>query len=321
MLTLVATTVFGSTILIPFGLAPTPGSVPLFDFVRDHALISFCIGLLLFAITIAAFLLIHRKSGSLVTASPSTYGRLHVPLLAVTTGTSTISTALVVAIIALLVTRPAWCPMVLCPQPPGPHDQNLEADFTAFQSSTFAITGDPAQYSLSHLPDTGSRSAVAAVRIDRPAAADPYRLAIRIHSLQRGRFGMVIEQVGIEVAGISTPPEPLQVWVKGSSLNYTNNPFKLVYQGQPKGSVIAARYAGQIEEGQVQLAPGEADEITIQLSSGLVADLTYRVQIVYRVMNEDQLRTLTLPYLMEAVFSDGLNWHPYELQGGHFVPA
>ena len=71
----------------------------------------------------------------------------------------------------------------------------------------------------------------------------------------------------------------------------------------------------------VQLLPGEADQINLEVSSQKVIDLHFQVQITYRIANTLQLRTITLPKVFEIIFSDSPNWHPYHFQNGHLVPG
>jgi hypothetical protein len=239
------------------------------------------------------------------------------------TAIATVSTVTVVLLISLVLTRPSWCPNALCPQPPGPHDQYLETGFTALQSSFVVIPGDPAQYSIGHLPPSSGLETVAAGRTSAPPApeASPYRVVVRIHSLQQGRLGMIIEEVSLLVVGATPPPNPLRIWLKGAPLEYTANPFKAEYTGQQRDGVIVARYAGQVPEGHVQLNPGESDELAIQVRSRSLADLRFKVAITYRIAGDDQLHRFTVPYVFEVVFSDALNWQPYSLQGGRLLPS
>jgi hypothetical protein len=301
------------------GTSPVPTDIPLVHFARQHVILAFVVGAILVAVTVGAWLFV-RKPASLSTQSPRRLSQFHLVALAVTTGTSFATTGLLIGLVALVLTKPAWCPASVCPQPPGPHDQNLEADFTAMESSAFAIIGDPGQYSLSHPPATRDRASVAAQRIDLPDPA-PYRVVVRVHNLQQGRFSMIIEQVALVVVSTKAPPDPQAVWLAGSPITYRTNPFHLTYRGQQVGTLIPATNAGPFPEAHVQLAPGEADVVTLELSSAANADLTYRIAITYRIANEDRQHTLTLPYDLHALFTDGLDWHPYRLEGGHLVPA
>lgn len=323
-LTFISTTIFGSTVGVLAGFSPPPAVDPAFDLVRAHPLPSVLAGALLLGMTIASWRIMHT-AGS--TPAPDRSmpggGRGVSPLLlAVTTAIATVSTLAVVLLISLVLTRPAWCPNALCPQPPGPHDQYLETEFTTLQSSFFVIPGDPAQYSLSNLPASSGAGAVGAARIGTSAAdASPYRIVVRIHSLQQGRFGMIIEDVALVVVSAKPPPDPLRVWLKGAPLEYTANPFTALYLGQQRDATIAAQYGGPVPEGHVQLSPGESDEFAIQVRSRSRVDLKFQVAITYRIADQDQLRRFTMPYVVEVVFSDALNWQPYTLQGGRLLPA
>jgi hypothetical protein len=323
VLSLIATTIFGSTVGVLAGFSPPPAAAPPFDLVKAHPVLSVVIGALLLGLTIGSWRLVHTADPASKNYSGPVGGRGASPLLlAVMTAIATLSTLTVVLLISLVLARPSWCPTALCPQPPGPHDQNLETGFTALQSSFVVIPGDPAQYTLGHLPPSSGRETIAANRTSLTTApASPYRVVVRIHSLQQGRFGMIIEDVSLLVEGAAPPPNPLRVWLKGAPLEYTANPFSADYAGQQGNGVLAARYAGPVPEGHVQLNPGESDELAIQVRSPSPVDLKFRVAITYRIANEDQLRRFTMPYVFEVVFSDALNWQPYTLQGGRLLPG
>jgi hypothetical protein len=324
VLSLISTTIFGSTVGVLAGFSPPPAAAPAFDLVRAHPVLSIVIGALLLAMTIGSWRLVHTADSAAKDRSGRVDGRGASPLLLIVmTAIATVSTVTVVLLISLVLTRPSWCPNALCPQPPGPHDQYLETGFTALQSSFVVIPGDPAQYSIGHLPPSSGLEIVAAGRTSAPLTpgASPYRVVVRIHSLQTGRFGMIIEEASLLVVGATQPPNPLRVWLKGAPLEYTANPFSAEYTGQQRDGVVAAQYAGPVREGHVQLNPGESDELAIAVRSTSPVDLNFKVMITYRIANEDQLRRFTMPYVFEVVFSDALNWQPYSLQGGRLLPA
>jgi hypothetical protein len=295
---------------------------------RDHRAAFLAIVTVVVIVTVATWVVAHQPLAREAEQEAETeiskwyhFGTLHAPLLIATSGLSTISTTTVVAMIALLLARPAWCPALLCPQPPGPHDQYLEADFTAFESADYVIDGDPGKYSLKQLPVTTGVAAVPAQLAlpERPSGEPPYKVVVRIHSLQQGRFGMVIEGVGLVLTDVKAPPDPLRVWEKGAPLEYQTNPHDTRYTGQPAGEVLHAAYAGAIREGHVQLSPGESDELTIQLDSDLAADLRFKIAITYRPVDQAADRTLTLPYQFRVVFSEARSWQPYRLENGRLA--
>ncbi len=83
--------------------------------------------------------------------------------------------------------------------------------------------------------------------------------------------------------------------------------------------MLPAEFVSQLYGG-IELAPGEADQLIIQVSSHMIADLHFRAQVTYRVSNESQLHVLLLPHVFEVVFSDNSNWHEYQLENGRFLP-
>ena len=222
-------------------------------------------------------------------------------------------------LLIIVLLRPAWCPALLCPapqfvpitNPQGIHDSNLEIYLTAIQSASYVISDNPARYSLSDLPVS-----ISAVRIDRQT---PYQVVLGVHSLQRGRYGIIIEEVALLVEQIPLMPYPLNVWTHSLGLDYHSNPYQVMYRGQVVGTTLAAIYV-PLPNAHVQLAPGEADELDVHVVSGTLADLRFQLQVIYRVSNESQLHTLLLPKVFEVVFSDISNWHSYHIKDGHLVP-
>lgn len=311
------------------GMQPVPGTVPLFNLVRDRPPAALVAGAVVFLVTIAAVLVVHEpedRAGQRGRRDrwPSVGHAPPVAVAALVT-VATLSTSLSVGTVAVVLVRPDWCPNELCPKVPGPHDQFLAADFNAFESPTYVIGGNTAMYTLANLPDGSQRASVAAQRVLASGESVPqtggYRLSLRVTSLQRGQLGMLIGGVRMPVDGIGPPPSPLRIVVIGAPVQYRVNPYLAVYDGERRGDTLTAAYAGDVRLGYVQLRPGESDQLSIQIVSRRVVDLRFRVRVVYRVLNESGYRTLDLPYVFEAVFSDQLNWQQYRYTGGHLVPA
>ena len=232
-----------------------------------------------------------------------------------------LASVLIVALIARLVLyfQPSWCPQFLCPSvlvtnPQGVHDSNLEVYFTALQSTSYEIPGNPENYVLSNLPKD-----VGAVHLDQPDLS-LYKVALGVHSIQQGRFGLFIVQVNLIIKHIPSTPYPLNLWTEGNLLEYNSNPYKVSYRGQSEEAILPATYT-RSPYVPMQLLPGESDGLSLQVISYVPVSLQFSVQIIYRVANESQLYTLTLPRVFEVIFSNSSNWHPYTLQNGHFVPS
>lgn len=303
---------------VVLGFSPLPTSSPLINVIRLHPIASMLLGGISVAATVAA-LLFSRDPASQALAT-------HVdrPLarrLFISNSVATGSTTLFIGLLAAVLIRPPWCPTALCPaakvilvtNPHGIHDANLEMYFTAFQSTYYEIPGDPTHYSLSNPPES-----IGALRIDEQTPP-PYRVVLGIHSLQQGRFGILIQQVALVIEAVPAMPASLQVWDAGAPLTYQSNPFQVSYHGEQVGDILPAAYV-PLPGGHVQLAPGESDELDIQVDSRVVVDLKFRVQITYRVFNETPFHTLTLPKLFEVVFSSSGNWNLFQFQGGQLVP-
>lgn len=238
--------------------------------------------------------------------------------------TSTTTAVLVAAstsvlLLGVALVRPAWCPATLCSRPPAlqPAPQQLAADFTAIQSAAYVLAGDPGRYRLQDLPG-GARQTDVAAQVAADAEA-VYRVAITLR-VPAGA-GLAVDQVALAVVEARPPPAALRVATVGPSIQYRTNPFRAVYEGQPKGAVVPAVYAGPPQRGPVQLRPGDAGELTVQVAARQPVDLRYRLRIAYRVGEETRTRQLDVPYLFEVVFSDQRSWERYQVSDGRLVRA
>jgi hypothetical protein len=249
--------------------------------------------------------------------------RWRVSRLLVSTVVSAASTTLLVAMVALVLVRPSWCPPTLClvvVNPTAAYDTNIEAYFTATQSGAFVLTGDPAGYTAGSLPDPTKPETITAVQIGDVQSV-PYRAVVEIHSLQRNTpYGIVIEQVAIVVDKAAPVPVPLNVWDRGPDLIYNKELYRVTYAAAPAGARLPAAY--QTVPGEpVQLPPGGGDELDVEVASTYPVDLRFRVQITYRVANESNSHTLTVPHQFEVVFATAAQWNAYQLVDGHLTPA
>lgn len=234
---------------------------------------------------------------------------------------SIVSLALCVSLLFVFLPKPSWCPTTLCPPSQstvnlqGIHDSNLQVTLHTIQSSSYAFSGNPGQYTLDNLPRDRS-----ALRIDTPMQK-PYRVVLGVTSLQQGHFGLIIEQVVLVVKQVTLVPLPLRVWTQGESQDYIGNIYQVSYDKQDAGANLLASYRpsnGNID-GMAQLIPGESDELDVQVTSQVVADLQFQVEVKYRVINESREQTLLLPNTFEVIFSDASNWSPYHMENGHLL--
>ncbi len=308
-----------SIISIMLGFNPLPQSVPLINIFRQHSLESliFC-GILLLA-TLFALIFSRRLElavvGRVSQLQIAQSNRLWIGL----TGVSSISFLLCLTLLGMVWFRPSWCPNMLCPPPQvstsstGVHDSYLDLYPLAVQSSYFTLPGNPDQYSQNNLPES-----IGAVNSSTKNPS-PYEIIVGVHSLQQGRFGVIIEQVAIVIESVPPMPRPLNVWARSPAVGYLTNFYQVTYRGEEKNTVLPAKFVSQLYGGIV-LAPGEADQLNIQVSSHMIADLRFRIQVIYRVSNESQLHVLLLPHVFDVVFSDDSNWHEYQLENGRFLP-
>lgn len=322
LLSLIAVTLFLGIVSTAVGLN-TWGPTPITERVTQYRTALIIIGGLVLGITSLAWFVSQK-------AVPKEYvGALNEPLIVkrergvlIAAFISTTSAITCFTLISVVMLHPAWCPTLLCPAsipiypPHSVHDEMLEVHLQTIQSATHVLPDDPATYTPNTLPTT-----INALRVDTSPQNPPYRVIVGIHNLQQGRY-LIIEQVTLLVTQASlTAPYPLQVWTENELRDYHSNLYQALYKGQEAGASLPASYVlhdGRTG-GHVQLAPGESDELDIQVMSHIVADLHFQVQVTYRVINESQERKITLPDSFEIIFSDAKNWFPYHLQDGHLT--
>ncbi len=217
----------------------------------------------------------------------------------------------------LLVYRPAWCPTWICPAPQalipkdGAHDNNLQVTFQTLQSSLKILPVAPSAYTL-------STATPADAQLIGTTQSLPYRVVLKIHSLQQGHYGLMIDQITLLINKVAQIiPYPLRVVVSYDIPTYNNNLYYVTYRGQGSGALLSAHYARQPEF--VALVPGETDEISLEVHSTVVAALHFQAQVTYHVVGQLTTHSITLPNLFEILFSDSSNWHPYQVQSGHLV--
>jgi hypothetical protein len=220
----------------------------------------------------------------------------------------------------VLVLRPSWCPSWLCPAPKvvpllakgGIHDSNLQVTFQTLQSYFKILPVAPSAYTL------GTSTPNDAQLIDTSQSL-PYHVVLKIHSLQLGRYGLAIDQVGLLINKQTQEiPYPLRIVFRTDMYTYDNNLYQVTYRGQEPGAQLSALYM-PVPLGFVSLVPGETDEISLEVRSTVVVDLRFQVQVIYHVIGDLASHTLLLPNIFEVVFSDPANWHPYQIQSGHLV--
>jgi hypothetical protein len=306
--------------LVLLGAQLPIGSSPLLDLIHRYPLPTLVVTGLLTLATLSSVVLLraNARAGAPVPEelAASTRTGWRGPRQAIALATSSVSALTLFALLAVTLARPPWCPTALCPPPQiltrGVHDANLEVYLTAIESALFEIPGDPQHYTLANLPRE-----ISAQRIDRPNQS-PYRVVVGIHSLQQGRFGLIIEQVAAVIDTTPVTPNPLNIWNAGPGVEYTSTPFQATYRGEPAGASLIAHDV-PYPEAQIQLRPGESDEIDLEMLSTMLADIQFHVEVTYKVTNESARHTVALPQRFEAVFSNTSNWHLYTLQDGRLV--
>lgn len=302
------------------GLVPAPTSIPVFDFVLHHQLFSLIFICSVMLSTLIGLLIFFR----LTSTNDQHLLHRHIHPWSLVTFTSTISFILCLSLLLVVLSRPPWCPSSLCPPPQrvlithphGIHDDNLEIYLIASQSASYVIPGDPAHYTQDNLPMN-----IAVLHTDGQNSMLLYHLVLGLNDLQQERFGMIIEEVDLVVQQVLPMPYPLNIWNAPSLTHYENdNQYRAVYIGQDAGAVMPAQYL-RFQFGQVELAPGEQDQIDVHIISQVEANVLFSVQVIYRVSGDRPLHLLKLPQVFEVMFVDKSDWHLYRFQDGHFVAS
>ncbi len=156
-------------ILLLLGFKSLPQNIRILNFAEGHRVASPIIGavlLILFAVGIYISYLPEPNQNNSGKAPKQSLG-WHIRPLAFATGLSTVSCAISTFLLILVLIRPSWCPNSLCLAPQaltfGPHDANLEVNFTAIQSPAYVLTKDPSHYSLSSKGLPGAQTQVVLV--------------------------------------------------------------------------------------------------------------------------------------------------------------
>jgi hypothetical protein len=325
-----------SVVLMLLGFKQLPSNIPLLNLASEHRVASPIIGAVLVLLFVAAMIIPLFPTPKPKDEDDGSQRSTGWPIRpwVIATAMSTTSFFISSTLLLIVLIRPAWCPSTLCltlaPAPLiyGPHDANLEVNFTAIQSPAYVLTKNPAQYSLSsnNLPTSNDRTSIGAVLTDARKTSSPYIVALTIHNLRSKGYTMIIEEVALVVKQTPSTPLPLNVLAQPPSLLYQNqsgNLYNVGYQGQQRvNAALPATYV-HLPGGYVQLRPIETDSLYLQVTPRLVTaiDLRFSVRITYRIANEARRYSFTPPYVFEVVFAKAWNWHPYQLQDGRLVKS
>ena len=307
-----------SIIFILLGINQLPQSIPLATIVQQHKVASLVLGSILALMTLIAFLVTREPApdNSNNISAPKTHWSIQWWMLATTI--STVSFLISSTLLGVVLFRPSWCPVTLCPSSDrvvtgGVHDANLEIYVVTQQSSWYIIPGDPTHYSPSTLPET-----INAQSTERNISSSPYTIVLGVHSLLQEQTNILIEKVNLVIDQVPPMPRPLNVWSANMFIKYQMHPYMAIYGGQKPGEILPVS-STTIPPSHVELKPGEPDQIDVQVISRTIADIKFHVQVTYHIAGETQSHLLTFSKMFEVVFSDSSNWHEYQLQGGLFV--
>lgn len=248
---------------------------------------------------------------------------LPLPAVALAALVATLGYLLFFVFVGVALARPMWCPGWLCATqlPAGTTaDSNLALRWQTFQSPSYVIPGDPVAATAQSVTDAQDQAgSVVALRVDI-AQPETYRVVISARNLQSTGYPIRIEQVTLLVVNVPPMPQPLNVTTPTAGLRvYDSNPYVATYSGQRAGALLPTTYT-LVPGGHVELAPYEADDLDIQVTSKVPVELQFQVEVTYRFADESQTHTLTLKQVFTVVFANAANWHPWSLQQGRLVP-
>lgn len=300
------------------------------DFIHAYPLATLVVIACGFAGTAAVALIVWRQPAAVRQTQLAAVGLLEKPTVALGSITlASMSTLLLVFLLTLLAIHPSWCPNQVCAAGlatyPWSTDGYVGADVFAVQSDTILIQGNPADYTLAHLPATHGSGVIGAVKV-QPAAGSrapanlPYRIAVHVQNLRSDMGELSIESIALVVIRDASLGH-VNAWLQGAAADYEQNPFVARYEGERAGETIPTLYAGVVPYSHVRLNPGETDTVTVRLWSGEPADVSYRLQITYRYLNQANPRTFEDPQTVEVVFASPLQWTEYELKAGKLQPV
>src|SRR5207247_9283330 len=131
------------------------------------------------------------------------------------------------------------------------------------------------------------------------------RVLVEVDSLCQGKDSILSDHVVVLIKKVPPGPNPLRVLNKGPSLNYAANPYQAIYYGQRPGQALPAKYL-PVPYAGVQLTSGESDQLDVQMTSQVPADIQFQMQVKYHIAGilPPKEYTLTLPTVFEGVFSD-----------------
>jgi TIR domain len=312
--------ILSSIVLLILGFKDLPTNVPFLSIFADRQVGTPIIGGVLLLLTLIAIVMFFSSSASQpANTAPAIFTikartRLWQIAIILSTTCMLISTTLLVLVLA----RPTWCPQHLCraviTDLHATYDDNLSLSLSGIHHASLWIPDDPTRYNGTTPPNTSN-----ALRIDQQSSADQFQLSLSIRNLQQSRYQLLIEHVSILIKDRIQVPYPLNVWTPGQTGSYTKNPYQLVYNNEPRGTVISATYT-PVPYANVYLEAGETDNLMLQIISKVTARIHFQLQIAYRYGNETHSHTLMLPDEFDLIFSNAENWHYYRIQNGLFVP-
>jgi hypothetical protein len=336
LLSMLNIAIFTTVVLTILGLSsPVQGLSPVLIVVHQHPILFAGVSAILLTITIVAFVLTRgttqvssvpqpgplprdassHEETSTTEGSWSAREQQLMARAAGATGLATVSTLAVFGLLFTILARAPWCPSSLCPaEPAGPHDATLEFRLTAVQSDYYVLTGNPESYGINNLP-----TSIAAAPTDQPPATHPYRVALSVHDLQNSGYPVIIEAVSVNVVGLPAMSSPLNIYATTALGNYQTNVYEARYDGAQPGSSLTTVYVTH-QGGGVELAPGESDELDVQIVSPIVVDLRFQIAVTYRFANQTPTHSFVFPMTFEVVFAPSTSWRSYELLGGRLTP-
>jgi hypothetical protein len=309
-------TTLGSAILGgAFGVEAVPTDIPLLGILKERPPLGIALMIVLLVPIVLAPLLTSRDD------APDSHGsrRAKVSPLILSVTTSACSFALFLALLATVVIRPTWCPASICPPPVeklplgAVSDTNLAVWPSGVQSFAYAIPGVPEQYSVA------KDDLMGAVRIDQEYP--PYRVLIGVRNLRddpnKANNGIIVEQVRLHIDQVVVPGV-LNVWTAGYDTPSEGTTLEATYRGEPATATLTALPVAS-PSSVVTLERGQTSAFDLQVRAQVAGEISFRVEVRYRVTSKSVSQYLMLATRYTVVFGAAPNWHEYHRAGDHFV--
>jgi hypothetical protein len=198
---------------------------------------------------------------------------------------------------------------------------SLELSYSTIQSKYWVFSGDPKQYSSSHLPTTH----IGAMDTNGHTSDPLYSLFFELHYSGGKYSGLVIDKVQILIQQMHQITQPIMVWDPGltsTPTHYASHLYEALYLGPGIIQAISINHNYNPISNDIFILPsGDTDSMEVHIISRIEADIVFSVKIMYHFYSERQdTHMLIIPTQYEVTFINSSGWRLYHLQDNYLVP-